>query len=47
MSTPHAHYSMSLTSPIEPKSYAEANTFECSNQATQLELIALQEHGSL
>ena len=37
----HCHFSLSITSHTEPKSYHEASDFECWKQAMKVDLKAL------
>ncbi|MCH79266.1 polynucleotidyl transferase Ribonuclease H fold, partial [Trifolium medium] len=46
LSLPHCHFALSLTTHVEPKSYAEAVKFECWRQAMQVELQALENTGT-
>jgi hypothetical protein len=46
LSIPHCFYALSLTTHIEPKSYAEAIKYECWRQAMQVELQALENTGT-
>ncbi|PNX92373.1 retrovirus-related Pol polyprotein from transposon TNT 1-94, partial [Trifolium pratense] len=46
LSIPHCFFALSLATHIEPKTYAEANKFECWRQAMQVELHALENTGT-
>jgi hypothetical protein len=46
LSIPHCFYALSITTHIEPKSYAEAIKYECWRQAMQVELQALENTGT-
>jgi hypothetical protein len=46
LSSPQCRFSLSLSTHHEPKSFAEANKFECWKQAMQSELIALERTGT-
>jgi hypothetical protein len=46
LSIPHCFYALSLTTHIEPRSYAEAIKYECWRQAMQVELQALETTGT-
>jgi len=46
ISNPHSHFILSFHAHTEPKSYIEANKFECWRQAMQVELTALENTGT-
>jgi len=46
LSNTHSHFVMSLHSQIEPKTFDEANKFDCWNKAMQVELSALETIGT-
>jgi hypothetical protein len=46
LSSPQCRFSLSLSTHHEPKSFAEANKFECWKQAMQSELLALERTGT-
>jgi hypothetical protein len=46
LSPSHCHYTCSLSTQIEPKSYAEASKFDCWIQAMNTELLALESTGT-
>jgi hypothetical protein len=46
VSASQCRYSLSLSTHHEPKSFAEANKFECWRQAMQAELLALERTGT-
>jgi hypothetical protein len=46
ISNPHSHFILSLHAHTEPKSYTEANKFECWRKAMQVELTALENTGT-
>ncbi|XP_024626656.1 uncharacterized protein [Medicago truncatula] len=46
ISNPHSHFILSLHAHNEPKTYTEANKFECWRQAMQVELTALENTGT-
>jgi len=46
ISNPHSHFILSLHAHTEPKSYTEANKFECWRQAMQVEITALETTGT-
>lgn len=46
LSSPYCHYILSTTTQTEPKTYNEANKFECWRQAMKVELAALDKTGT-
>lgn len=42
LSTPHCHYSLTISSDTESKSYVEAYKYDCWNKAKKVELTALE-----